>query len=354
LQRKNAGFTVKLRWLAALPKNSALNGSWHPFCVPKFRINELSSSPAPTTSYRLAGLRIVSALPLLGLQRDDEAASAEVVSIRRAPVPATLPLPVKVVDAAEYDGKAFLFTVMDIARFLIRAGREILVDAETSATESDIRAYLMGSAFGTLCHQRGIVPLHSAAIDVQDGCVAFIGPSGAGKSTLAAVLTARGHQVIADDVSFLQRDGIGAVVSWPGIGRIRLWEDALAALGCNGPGVEREFRGYNKYLVPVRPPADPFSPRRLRGIYHLAVAPVGTAPSVTPVQGASAVEILIQNIYCAAYAECMGRKPAIFNICAALARQVPVFRFSRPMGFDALRDGVEFLEAHMRECMLVS
>jgi hypothetical protein len=301
------------------------------------------------TSYRLAGLRIVSELPLPGLLSGDASTVGEVVIIRHASVPAKLPPPVTVIDEAQYDGKALLFTIPEVGRYLIREGSEILVDAERSAQKNDICAYLLGSAFGTLCHQRGIVPLHSAAIDIKGGSVAFIGPSGAGKSTLAATLSSRGHQVIADDVSFLRLESNGTVMLWPGIRRIRLWEDAVHALGFKGSGVEREFRGYNKYLVPVRPPDDPFAPRRLRRIYQLGVVPAGTTANLTQVQGAAAVEILMQNIYCAPYAEVMGRKPAAFAFCAAIARQVPVFRFSRPLGFDVLCKGLDVLEDHLRE-----
>jgi hypothetical protein len=45
----------------------------------------------------------------------------------------------------------------------------------------------------------------------------------------------------------------------------------------------------------------------------------------------------------------MGHKPAAFALCAAAARDIPVFRFSRPLGFDVLDKGVEFLEHHLRD-----
>jgi hypothetical protein len=60
----------------------------------------------------------------------------------------------------------------------------------------------------------------------------------------------RGHQVIADNVCFLQRDESGKIQACPDITRIRLWEDAMAALGCDAAGAEREMRGYNKCLLP--------------------------------------------------------------------------------------------------------
>jgi energy-coupling factor transporter ATP-binding protein EcfA2 len=311
-------------------------------------MRELRGLPINTMIYWLAGLRIASELPLSGLAIGDSVGTGSGgVTIRRASVPTKLTAPVVVHGDAQYDGKVLLLTIPNVARYLIREGTDILVDAEPDADQNDICAYLLGSALGALCHQRGIVPLHSAAIDINDGCAAFIGPSGAGKSTLAAALAARGHQVVADDVGFLQIDSHGTVMFWPGIGRIRLWEDAVAALDCRAPGVEREHRGYNKYLVPIRPPADPFTPRQLRRVYNLDLAPAESTATINEVQGAAAFELLMQNIYRSSYAEFMQRKPAAFAICAAMARQLPLFQFSRQMRFEVLNEAVELLERHL-------
>jgi len=43
----------------------------------------------------------------------------------------------------------------------------------------------------------------------------------------------------------------------------------------------------------------------------------------------------------------LGYKPNAFIFCAAAARDVPVFRFSRPLDFDALSQSIELLENHL-------
>jgi hypothetical protein len=304
-----------------------------------------------TTIYALAGLRIVSEFPLVGLQicHNEAAAHGEVI-IRRAPIPAELASATATLRAGRligrYDGRSVLLDSPSVGRFLLRDGKEILMDPTPSCPEDEVRAYLLSVAFGALCHQRGIIPLHASAIDVADSCIAFVGESGAGKSTLAAALARRGHEVIADDVCFLRLEDKHNVQAWPGIERIRLWEEAVYALGCDGPGVEREMHGYNKYFVPVRPPRNPRECRPLRRIYELHTSPNG-ANEVTRFRGAAAVEILIQNVYRPNLAERLGYKPHVFKVCAVAARRVPVFRLSRPMGFDALERGVEFLEDHL-------
>jgi hypothetical protein len=301
--------------------------------------------------YNLSGLRIASDFPLLGLEvcRNDAKMHCDVV-IRRAPTPKGIASVAATYRNAQfterYNGSEVLLEIQEVGRFLLRAGQEILLDLAPSSDHDEVRAYLLGAVFGALCHQRGITPLHASAIDVADGCVAFVGDSGAGKSTLVAALAQRGHEIITDDVCFLQLDTNGDVQAWPGIGRIRLWEDARAFLGFDGPGVEREVHRYDKYVIPVPPPRNPKQPRRLRRVYQLHRASKGV-PEVTRLRGTAAVEVLMQNVYQSGFAERSGHLPLAFVACTAAARDVAVFQFSRPRDFSTLGRDAEMLEKHL-------
>jgi hypothetical protein len=254
-----------------------------------------------------------------------------------------------VAGVAQCNRKELLLDIPGVARYLLRAGNEILVEeAPAAADQGVVCGYLLGTMFGVLCHQRGITPLHASAIDVEDGCVAFIGDSGAGKSTLAAALRIRGHNTVADDVCFLKLGETGGVQAWPGVVRIRLWEDSMTVLGLAGPDVERIWRAHNKYFIPVEPPPNRFEPRRLRRVYQLHAAPTGSTPTITRLQGGATIEALMQNVYRLSIAESMGHKPAAFTLCAFASRDVPVFRFSRPRDLISLAGAVEFLEDHLR------
>jgi hypothetical protein len=302
--------------------------------------------------YRFGGLRIASDFPLFELPvcRNETESRCEVV-IRCAPIPERIAsAAAKFLNghySGTYDGRDVLIDSSTVGRFLLRAGEEILIELTPSSNDDDVRAYLLGSVFGTLCHQRGITPLHASAIDVADGCVAFVGASGAGKSTSVAALARRGHEIIADDECFLQLGTNGDVLAWPGISRIRLWEDARAALGFDGPGVEREMQEYNKYYVPVRPPRNPTQSRPLRRVYQLHRVPNGVT-EVTRLHGADAVEVLMQNVYPPGLAAPLGYQSHVFTVCAAAARDVPVFRLSRPWDLAALDQGIGLLESHLR------
>ena len=312
-------------------------------------MEELSSQSFDTTAYTLASLRIISDLPLPGVMTcNGEISNGEEIVIRRSRLPKSLSSVTAEFPDGQCNENELLLNIPEAARYLIRGGTEILVEQAPASSPGSVAAYLLGTAFGVLCHQRGIIPLHASAVDVADGCVAFVGESGAGKSTLVAALASRGHQVIADDLCFLRLADTGDVKAWPGLNRIRLWEDSMLALGCYGPGVELEERGWNKYFIPVPPLRNPMQPRRLLRVYHLQAAPEDAAV-ISRQQGAAAIEVLIQNVYRLGLAEHMGLKPAAFVVCAALARDVPMFRFSRSLDFGILSEGVEFLENHLRD-----
>jgi hypothetical protein len=300
--------------------------------------------------YWLAGLGLESeiALPALPVFSGD-AKGTDRVTISRASLEGHV-----VKDAVSFadctcNGEELLLEIPKITRFLIREGREILVDQHSDATADDVSAYLLGSAFGILCLQRGIVPLHSSTIAIgDDECVAFVGDSGAGKSTLVAALARQGARVISDDVCFLATGPAGDVVAWPGIGRIRLWEDALMALDLSGPDAVRELRGYNKYVLGLKREPELERPRRLSRLYQLKRSGADQH-SIQRIRGAAAFNLILHNVYRIDYAEQMGLKPAVFARCIPLARQAAVFEFDRPIGLDKLSEGVELLLRHLAE-----
>ena len=94
-----------------------------------------------------------------------------------------------------------LLRVDGVAQFLVRGGSEIIIDRHPAASDDDVRLFLLGSAFGALLHQRGILALHGSTVKVGDGCVVFLGRSGMGKSTLATILARRGYPCLGDDVA---------------------------------------------------------------------------------------------------------------------------------------------------------
>jgi len=304
------------------------------------------------TIYSFGGLRIASDFPLYGLQVCQSGAERPCdVVIRCAPIPHGVASTTAKFDhghfSGTYNGREVLLS-RTIGRFLLRAGKEILIDLAPCSDDDEVRAYLLGAVFGALCHQRGITSLHASAIDVADGCVAFVGASGAGKSSLVAALTLRGYEIFADDVCFLQLGNNGHVQAWPGTNRIRLWDDASVALGFNGQNLQRETQQYAKYFIPGRPPENAIQPRPLHRVYQLNRVERGVT-KVTRLRGVDAVQALMQNVYPPNFAAHLGYQSRVLEDCAAVARNVPVFRLSRPWDFAAFDQGTALIESHLRD-----
>ncbi len=138
--------------------------------------------------------------------------------------------------------------VQGIARFLVRNGNEIIIDAATDADLQSVRLYLLGSCMGAILQQRRFLVLHANTIAVGDKAVAFAGPSGQGKSTLAAAFHQRGYPILTDDVCAIN-EHIEVV---PGYPQLKLWQDSAKKLNITTRELNRIRLQINKYSVPLK------------------------------------------------------------------------------------------------------
>jgi hypothetical protein len=119
----------------------------------------------------------------------------------------------------------------DVGAVLLRHGREITLDPRLEWALDLLRLYLPRPVLALLLHQRGLLVLHASAVSLDGGVVAFLGHSGRGKSTTAATLHARGCAVVADDVVAVDLGASGGPAALPGLFQLKLWPDAVTALG---------------------------------------------------------------------------------------------------------------------------
>lgn len=239
-----------------------------------------------------------------------------------------------------------LLSIPEVGRYLIRDGREIVVEPAAGGSERNLRLYLLGSAFGAVLHQRGLLPLHANAIEIDGRAVAFMGHSGAGKSTIAAWFHDRGYRVLADDVCVVTFDGAGGPVAHAGIPRLRLWREALEASGRTADAFELSFDDQDKYNVPTAAGAG--APLELSHIYLLRKAEAGH-PSIARLQGIDAVDALVANTYRGAFVTMMGAAGRHLADCLKLIHRAPVFGADRLWGYDAFEAQALALEAHARD-----
>lgn len=297
--------------------------------------------------YSCFDFRLRSEIPLGELTAaDDPDDLRPIVEIRLGTVPASLP------DARHGDhnlqvsGEDALFGMADVARYLVRAGREIVVEPVPGGSERNMRLFLLGSALGILCHQRGLLPLHANAIVTDGGAVAFAGHSGAGKSTLAAHFQKSGYEVLCDDVCMISFDADGRPSAWPGLPRLKLWGDAATAFGHDRRDLDQAIEGMDKYHVPLTGGAVA-RPIPFRRLYLLSRAAEGEDGDVVRLRGHKAMEALMTQTYRGLYLGPMGLKGRQFRQCAALLEHAEVYAASRAWGYDVFEREAARLERHV-------
>jgi len=84
-----------------------------------------------------------------------------------------------------------------------------LVSVDTHGQEAvnlKLITYVLGSAFGVIGMQRGLIPIHGTAVATGNNASIITGFAGSGKSAVLGSLIASGYKYLADDVSMVVVD----------------------------------------------------------------------------------------------------------------------------------------------------
>lgn len=297
--------------------------------------------PAADSRYTLYGLSVDAGGPLPGLSAVRVPGPAD-VRLTMGRVPAAFsrdldsePCYVSPRDAGGDEPSVVVHRAADGAfRLRYADGIEVWVDAAGSRvaaawparwSAADALTYVLGAGFGLVLRLRGVPALHASAIGVGEGAVAVTGPAGAGKSTTAAAFAARGHRILADDVTALRVDG-GCVRLVPAYPHLRLWPDVIPAL--HGPGADLPPltpHWEKRYLDLDDAGAFGAEPLPLRAVYVLAGREAEDAPRIEPVAPAEAVLTLAASQYLGWFPLPEARA-GDFRVLARAASAVPVLR----------------------------
>ena len=274
------------------------------------------------STYAAFGLRVRSAIDLPELPRLADDGSDNDITIEQGHVPAHLAGAVALDPGMQVAGECFQLDVPP-ARYAVSRGRLIVVDPRPGAVAEDVRRYLFGTVMGALCHQRGPAPLHAAAVLVGGRAVGLAGVSGSGKSTLAAQLQSRGRTVVADDLCAVDLRAGCEPWALPGLPRIKLWPESPALPGAtNEPAAARTGRDHKITLPVTGAAAMRASP--LWRLYILRPEDAG-AVRIRRLSGPDAVAATLAQVYRWPIAVAMGRAPARFAQCVAIARRCEIF-----------------------------
>ncbi len=296
--------------------------------------------------YRVSGLSVASEIGLPGLIAGAPERAPQ-VTIRRGPVPESLPDVGAAGPTWQIAGKQFLLRIPDIARFLLNNGSEIVVEPESDATAADIPIFILGTVFGILLHQREQIVLHASAVRVNGKAVLFCGSSGAGKSTLAAALAQRGYPLVTDDVCTVTTNGMGAPTVHPDGRHLKLWAQAIDRLDLAQQRGERVRQSLEKFYVE---PGEVFTePLSLGAVYALREARPPHQPGVERPNVVDAALLLRRNAYRPLLVRRLGQKANYFHAATAIANAAGIFHLTRALDFAKMADVIAALEEHWRD-----
>ncbi|MEM7004599.1 MAG: hypothetical protein AAF498_01870 [Pseudomonadota bacterium] len=278
----------------------------------------------------------VSSPPGAGLTPD--------VEISLGPVPEALKGGRKVFSYMEVGSNQCLLSIPDTARYLIEGGNRIHIQLAPNAQDYAVRAYLLGSAIGTILHQRRLLPIHMSAVATPRGIVGFAGPSGGGKSTIAAALHVKeGSTILTDDLAIVEPSGTNLRLL-TGIRRLRLWLDAVAELNLEGRDKSRVVARANKFQFDM---VETKSEHRELQLRALVLLNKGQRHSIERLTGVEAFSALRSAIYRPDLAEFFNDNATVFRHLSLIAQRVSVYRLTRPFTEGSLAASVRQVKHHV-------
>jgi hypothetical protein len=225
-------------------------------------------------------------------------------------------------DASEFAG----------VRLLIRDGREIRYQVCGELDRAWLEQLLMGHAMGAIQYQRGRLPLHGNCLVHEDQTVLLCGHSGAGKSTASLALLSAGGTLLADDLTALQPASDGRrILAWPGIGRLKLWEDSCTWFDVPRQELSPVPGQPGKFYYP-RSPAQAEVARPVDRIYCLLPDERVDTPTLEPLDGGDKLRWLQAHLYKAQLQEAQRNWPDTFATLAVIADRCMVALLRRPVG----------------------
>ncbi len=297
--------------------------------------------------YSAYGLSINSELILPELKETSSKDKADIIIIRGGLNPPQLKLTLTNCYCKVFKDEAYL-AWEEVGTFLVRGGREIIVDLIPNVEESIVRLFLLGAGLGMLLHQRGLFLLHASTVKLGDRAVSFMGDKGWGKSTTAGALRRRGHQLMTDDVTAIDMSNPQCPMVLPGYGQLKLWPESAIALGDDPellpllhPQLEKR-----DHLVKQDLALDPVP---LKQIYLLGGGARLAIENLLPQQALAAV---MHNWYCARFGSQMLQAINLsdhFQRCTKLIERVPLFCLQREDSLAALDEIAQLVESHLAQ-----
>ena len=286
-----------------------------------------------TWYYQHSGFSIISELQLPEWNSFETApiSNSPDITIRWQSAPCAGATPETRLSADQY-----CFFIPDAGFYRVDRNGKITINAVPDPDLKKVRVFLLGTAWGALCHLQGILTLHAGVVQAGNSAIAFCGASGAGKSSMVARLTTLGYPLISDDLCRVTLTDTGYPAIYRSAQRLKLWRDALTVLEYEALGREQDHARMDKFHIPIlHRPEGECSP--VTGIYLLTWGDLSCRRLI----GLDALQRLVATAtYRGELLEPMGQIGGHWIRCLELVKRVPIWELSRPRKWAALEDTV--------------
>ncbi len=231
----------------------------------------------------------------------------------------------------------FLLEVNNIAKYFVANGNKINVEPFKKEIDKEVRLFLLGSAFGALFIQRGLLPIHGSAVKFGKSATIFTGVSGVGKSSIAAYFVSQAFQVLADDISVVNHN----LEVVPGFPKMKLWNDILQKLKIEDQSLEQIRPDMMKFQLPVN--ENYFNkPLPLKNIIIINTknSPGFEFEELTGIKKFNAVKI---NTYRHRFVQGLDKQQDHFQVLNKLLPETRVYKVARPQSPLLLNEFGDFL-----------
>jgi hypothetical protein len=235
------------------------------------------------------------------------------------------------------------FTALDGLYFRIIDGKKIVIERGKGISDADVNLFIVGSCFGVLCLQRGLIPIHCSAIEYNGKAVTITGSSGVGKSTTAAALSQLGYPHVCDDVLVIDPTHIPYKVTAMPKG-LKLWEEAAQELQIEPETRATTIAGLNKYYVS---PANTQASERLSfDTLYIMDEEDADEFKITEIKGMEKHSEIRRAIYREEWLDFIQPRGNTFEAVTELASNLKVFKFKRRDDLSSIYDCANFLISH--------
>jgi len=291
-----------------------------------------------TYTYKAFGLTIQSEFQIPEFLTSKGTADIEIVLEK---VPESLKKITKQGVKYQASKNEFLLTVDNIAKYYVSNGNKITIELLKEEADQEVRLFLLGSAFGALFVQRGLLPVHGSSINFGNKATIFTGLSGVGKSSIAAHFVNKGVQALADDISVIN-DELQVV---PGFPSLKIWNDVLVSLRVKKESLNQIRPNMSKFQLPI---SDNYCEQALP-LQNIVLLNTKNSPGfeIEELTGIKKFNAIKNNNYRYRFVSGLGKQLDHFQILNKLLPEIKVYKVFRPQAPLLLDEFGDFLLKNM-------